>query len=122
MIAAAELAIQRRLTAAFIGADRISVVLVRTPRVDDGAGGVSSGTPVPLPPQWMRLIPLREVGSTKRETADGEQVTPTYALLGSHTADMQRWDEFTHGGRRYQVVFVQENRQYEIKGEVAYLG
>jgi hypothetical protein len=68
----------------------------------------------------MRLIPLGD-GATLRTTANGEEVTPTYMLLGEYTVDMQRWDTFTVNGRRYQVVFINENQQYEVKGEVAYL-
>jgi hypothetical protein len=44
-------------------------------------------------------------------------------LMGRHDADMQRWDTFTaEDGTRYEVVFVNANRQYEVKGEVAYRG
>jgi hypothetical protein len=34
---------------------------------------------------------------------------------------MERWDTFTMAGVRYQVVFINENRTYEVKGEVVYL-
>jgi len=121
MIAEAELAIQRQLTSAFINADRISVILTRPVWVDDGAGGVTQGPPETLAPQTMRLIPLGDMAS-ERFTANGEAVTPTYALLGLHTADIQRWDQCTINGRRYEVVFVSENMQYEMKAEVAYRG
>lgn len=121
-IAAAELAAQRRITAAFIAADSLSVVLQRSARTSDGAGGVIVGTPAPIAAQTMRLIPLRDVGSVQRTTADGQLVDPTYALLGLYNADVQRWDTFTLNGAVYEVVFVQLNRQYECKGEVFYRG
>lgn len=121
MIGAAELTIQRQLTASFIAADRISVVLQRSTRTDDGAGGTVTNPPAPLPPQTMRLIPLGDMAQ-ERFTANGQSVMPAYALLGLHTADLERWDEFEMAGRRYQVVFVSENTQYEKKGEVAYRG
>jgi hypothetical protein len=120
MIAAAELAIQRRLTAAFINADYILAVLYRSTYTADGAGGEIKGEPEPLAPQRMRLIPLGD-GATPRTTANGESVTPSYMLMGTYTADIQRWDEVTVNGRRYQVVFINENQQYEVKAEVAYL-
>jgi len=120
-IATAELQLQRSLTRAFIGADSIDVVLQRSPRTADGAGGFTTGTAVPLGSQRMRLIPQQD-GATARLTADGQEVTPAYVLMGEHTADMQRGDEFTLDGRRYQIVFINANRQYEVKGEVAYLG
>lgn len=121
MISTAELRAQRRVTDMFIKADQLDIVLERSTRTSDGAGGVTSGVPTPLPAQVMRLIP-RQDGATERTTADGQMVSPSYTLMGYHDADMQRWDEFTHDGHRYQVVFINENRQYETKGEVAYLG
>lgn len=124
MIAAAELAIQRQLTAAFIKADYLVVVLNRAVWTSDGAGGEVKGPPTPLPPQRMRLIPLGSAGDgvQERVTANGEAVTPSYKLLGLYDCDMDRWDEFVVDGRRYEVVFISENRQYEVKGEVAYRG
>lgn len=121
MIAAAELAIQRQLTAAFIRADSKSITLNRSVWSSDGAGGSVKGPATPLSPQTMRLIPLGDMAQ-ERFTANGESVTPVYALLGVHTADMERWDEFVLEGRRYEVVFISENVQYEVKGEVAYRG
>jgi len=120
----AELAMQRRLTKAFIAADWRSVVLMRAEITEDGAGGFVTGEPAPLPSQVMRLIAQGSTGadSKQRMTANGQQVTPEYILLGLHDADIQRWDSFELDGRRYEVVFVNENRQYEAKGEVAYLG
>lgn len=122
MIAAAELAAQRSMTTWFIRADQQSVTLERTEWIDDGAGGTYKGGVTPLAAQVMRLIPLRDVGSVQRMTANGQSVEPTYALLGQWDADMERWDTFTIAGSVYEVVFVQENRQYETKGEVFYRG
>lgn len=121
-IHSAELAAQRRVTRAFIQADSKLVTLLRAARVPDGAGGVVEGDPVSLPVQTMRLIPLGRDGAQERFTANGEAVQPTYALLGEHTADVQRWDQFILDGARYEVVFIHENRQYELKAEVAYRG
>lgn len=117
----AEIAAQRRITRAFIAADEDQVVLRRSIRTPDGAGGYETSPPVPLPSQGMRLIPLQS-GATERVTLDGVLVAPVYALLGDWFADMERWDLFTMNGRRYQVVFINENRSYEVKGEVTYLG
>lgn len=121
-IADTEVALQRQLTAAFIGADDAEVTLYRSTRTADGAGGVLVGDPAPLAPQTMRIIPLSDTGSTERFTADGQAVRPTYALLGAYDADMQRWDTYTTVDGRFEVVFVHANRQYETKGEVAYRG
>lgn len=124
MIAAAELAVQRLLTKAFVEADIVVVTLVRSEWISDGGGGSVRSNPESLQPQRMRLIPLGNGSSSQAErfTSNGEQVQPSYKLLGLHEADMERWDEFTLGGVRYEIVWVNENRQYEVKGEVAYRG
>jgi hypothetical protein len=69
----------------------------------------------------MRLIPSQD-GSKPRQTLNGEMVTPSYMLMGAHDADMERWDEFQIDEAWYQVVFINQNRQYEVKGEVVYRG
>lgn len=120
-ISPAELLIQQQLTKTFIAADWLEVTLERSEWVSDGSGGSVRQDPVPLAPQRMRLIPLGD-GAQERTTASGEAVTPTYMLMAEHDADMERWDEFMVGGRRYEVVFINENQQYEKKGEAAYRG
>lgn len=120
MIAAAELALQRILTNAFVAADEQPIVLVRKTKVQNAAGGWTT-TSTPLPAQNIRMNPLQDAVG-QRTTADGKQVTPSYMLVCRHTADVERGDTFTIGGRRYEVVFVVENRQYQVKAEVAYLG
>lgn len=116
----AELAVQRRNTRAFIAADAVEVELSRTTRTDDGAGGFEQGSVTLLGPQTFRLLP-QEDGATARTTAEGETATPEYILMGDSDVDVERWDTFTLAGRRYQVVYI-DNRQYEIKAEVIYLG
>lgn len=121
MISSLELSIQRQLSNAFIEADPLEIQLSRPTRTPDGAGGyVDSLVPIGGL-QRLRLIPLGD-GADERTTADGVAVAPTYMLMGTYLANIQRWDEFSVDGRRYQVVFINQNRQYEVKGEVAYLG
>jgi hypothetical protein len=121
MIGTAELDIQRRITAEFIAADCNDIELLRRPQTSDGAGGFTWDTAAPVAVQSLRLIPSQD-GAQPRLTADGVEVTPSYMLMGTYDASIQRFDEFTLAGRRYQVVFVNANAQYEVKGEVAYLG
>jgi hypothetical protein len=120
-IQSAEVRAQRMITKAFIDADSLEVVLYRAGKLSDGAGGVVEGSPSPLPPQVLRLIPLAD-GSDERFTADGKAVRPTYMLQGMFDADIERFDTFTHRGSRFEVVFVNENRQYQVKAEVVYRG
>lgn len=120
MISELELAAQRRITAAFVDADRFSCVLTRETKVPDGTGGYTT-TKAPIAAQWLRLVPLQDATS-ERTDAQGRTVAPGYMLVGRHTADIKRMDTFTKDGRRYEVVFVLENTQYQVKGEVIYLG
>jgi hypothetical protein len=115
-----ELRAQQRITDAFAEADEISVALIRFPHTPDGAGGFVKGSPETLAPQLFRLLP-QEDGATARTNADGEAATPQYVLLGRTGVDMARFDEFVIGARRYQIVYI-DDRQYEVKGEVIYLG
>ena len=119
-IPAPELAVHRLNTVAFIAADSFACVLNRAVPVSDGAGG-KTVTYSPLASQTMRLIPLGD-GATERQAEDGAMVRPTYMLLGRYDANMQRGDTFTKDGRRYRVVYINENSQYERKGEVVYVG
>jgi hypothetical protein len=123
MIQQTELALQRSLTARFIEADPLEIQLLRESRVSNGSGGYDTAEdPAPVGGlQRMRLIPLGD-GATERLTADGKAVTPNYMLLGSWDSNMQRWDLFELNGIRYQIVFINQNTQYQKKGEVAYLG
>lgn len=116
----AEWRTQCRLTKAFIAAAPSDIILLRRTRTPDGAGGTEVGSPVPVETQRMRLLP-QEDGATARTTADGESATPEYMLMAEHDCDMARFDEFTMDGRRYQVVYI-DDRHYEVKGEVIYLG
>lgn len=123
-IEATELSVQRQLTREFIDADYAEITLYRSEVVSDGAGGTVQGEPAPIGMQCLRLITQGSTGadSKQRFTRDGQQVSPEYVLMGTECADMERWDTFTLAGRRYELVFVNQNRQYEVKAEVSYRG
>lgn len=118
MLNTLELAAQRRITAAFVDADRFSCVLTREQRVPDGEGGYTTEV-APIDAQWLRLVPLQD-GTQDRTDNAGNVISPGYMLVGRYTADIKRGDVFTKEGRTYEVVFVQENQQYEVKAEVIY--
>lgn len=120
LVQSQELAVQRNLTRAFIAADESQVVLTRHTKVANGSGGYTTTTQA-LTSQPFRLIP-QQSGGIERHTLDGKIVDPSYHLLGDWDADMERFDTFTLDGRRYEVVFIVENRSYEVKGEVVYHG
>jgi hypothetical protein len=119
-ISAAELAVHRANTVAFIAADSFACVLNRKTKVADGAGGYTLGS-APVAAQIMRLIPLGD-GAPERLTEDGKSVRPSYMLMGRWDCDIERWDTFSKDGRNYRIVYLNENRQYETKGEAVYVG
>lgn len=122
-ISDAELRILRANTKMFIDADDRAIVLTRTPRVSNGAGGTKPGVPTPLPAQTMRLIPQASSTSTERRLPDGSVVVPTWVLLGEHTADIKREDTFPlPDGTTGEVVYVHEKKAYQVKGEVVARG
>lgn len=119
-ISLTELNAHRAVTLAFINSDSFSCTLTRRTKTADGAGGyVFSDTT--LSPQTMRLIPLGD-GASERIGEDGKAVRPGYMLMGRWDADMAREDTFTKDGRQYRIVFINDNVQYEKKGEVVYVG
>jgi hypothetical protein len=119
MIPAAEAAVQRRLTEAFVDADAEEVVLQALVKVMNGAGGFSTSR-IPRPPQIMRLSPSGT--GVERQLPDGRIVTSSHTLLGYYGTVMDRGDWFTLGGREYEIVFVHENQEYQTKGEVILRG
>lgn len=120
MISTLELAAQRIITDAFIDADFLMVSLVRHTKVSNGSGGFTT-TKMTLAPQKVRMVPLQDA-TGERQSEDGTLVKPSYMLVCRYDVNLERWDQFTVSGLRYKVVFIQQNRQYQVKGEVAYLG
>lgn len=119
-----ELAILRLNTRQFIMADPREVVLERSIPVTTGSGGTRPSLPIPQPAQTMRLIPTdASMVSTERRLPDGSVVTPTWILLGEHNANMLRGDTFElPDGTIGEIVYVQEKKSYQKKGEVATRG
>lgn len=116
-----ELTMQRRMTDAFIKADPQELVLTRQTRVSNGSGGFTLGAPTPLPSQTWKVVPQNRQ-LEERETIDGVMVRPDFVLIGYHDADVQRGDWFMWNAHRYDVVYVNEKRDYETRGELVYRG
>lgn len=115
-----ELAVQRRTTGVVIDIDPFMCVLTREERVPDGSGGYTTQK-TPQAAQKMRLMALAP-GAGERQTTQGRSVVPQYAILGRHDANVKRFDTFTRNGLRYEVVFVSEDRRWETRAEVIYVG
>jgi hypothetical protein len=117
-----DLATLRKQTAEFIGYNPMEVVLLRPQRVADGSGGWKDDPPTALASQTMRKITQPTNSQVFRRTIDGEEVKPDFVLLGEYNADVQNGDYWLEDGRRYDVVYVKDDRRYETWGEAIYRG
>lgn len=120
MIPEAEARVQRKITSAFIATDAATVNLVPIRRQDNGAGGWTRSFGTPRVPQVMRMIPTNFEG--EQETLDGKRVSPTHVLMGEYNAEMERGDRFLFKGSMYEVTYVQEKQDYQVKGWAHYIG
>jgi len=119
---ASENVVMRKQTTAFIAVYPQSIALVRTAMVSDGAGGVVSSGPSPLPAQIFRQITQPTNTQVLRRTIDGEEVQPDFVLLGEWDADVAVGDWYMKDGAKHEIVYVKEDRRYETWAEVKYRG
>jgi hypothetical protein len=116
-----ELQAQREQTRAFILADAKVVWPVRRPITADGAGGYTFGAAAVQRPVWARLVPQQDV-QHELLNADGAAMRPTHVLVAEPGAGVERWDVFVVDGTTYEVLGLNEQRQYELKAEVVRRG
>lgn len=119
-ISEAELSAHRITTKWFVKADSFECALVRNSQVPDGAGGYTMSS-ITLPLQTLRMVPLQD-STSNRISSDGRLLRPRYMLIGEWEVTIEKFDNFVKDDRRYEVVFVLDNDQYQVKAEVAYLG
>lgn len=121
MINPIEATIERLNTAAFIDADPFDCVLSPATYESNGSGGQRRVASPDRSPQRMRLIPTTGQ-ATERQTSDGRAVQPDFMLMAPFDAVVERWDRFVFNGNRFEVLHVQEKREYQTKSEVVLLG
>jgi hypothetical protein len=121
VITALELEIQRKITVAFINADAETILLARTTKVNDGAGGFTmvSGN---VTNQVFRLIPQADktpIGMSN----DGDQEQVKFMVMGLYDADIQKDDWFSFNGEEYRIRAVQRRtHHYDMKAEAVLRG
>jgi hypothetical protein len=98
MVDAAELAVQRELTAAFIAANSVSLILIPQIEVVLPSGGVRLDDGSPRAEQTFRLIPMSHTDRPVRSQAggtstdEGVQRRYDYTLLGVWNSQMAEND------------------------------
>ncbi len=116
-----ELAVMRKQTKHFIRTAQTVITILRGgEKVPDGAGGYTTEPGEPIDPQEFRLI--LQGGNVASKNIDGEEIQPSYVLLGLWDADIEPEDTFVLDGRNYEVDFVRRPNGYETWAEVTYHG
>lgn len=102
----------------FINEDPVSIAIQRPSRIDDGAGGVVTGSPTLLDEQRVRLV--RESSTVTRSFAgaSNEYVLDKYVVVGHDTLDIATNDHFDTKGRRWRVKEVWDGPYRSRRAEV----
>ena len=121
MIPNPEATVLRQSTVAFIQADLSRVTLVPRVKVSNGSGGFVYDDLAPRAPADGRVIPLT-AKATERLNLEGHTVPVEFILLMAYDAQVEKGDRFYARGRSFEVVHVQEKRDYQTKAELSTIG
>lgn len=91
-------------TQKFIEENPSDVVLTRTERADDEAGGYTDGDLVPVPAQRVRLVPANPSAAVEVRNTSGEVVKTAYSMVGLPNANVKENDSLMIDGLRYEVA------------------
>jgi hypothetical protein len=118
MIAATELAMMVKQTAAFIAADATEITLTpRDDRVSDGAGGWVDTPGAPLAPISVRLIPQSDK-VPEAAVVEGRRAVPDMILMAMPGVDIKRYDRFSWNGKVWKISHIHDKPEYEFKADV----
>lgn len=107
----------REQTHQFILENPSQLVLKRSTKVPDGAGG-STTTEVDRPAQTVRIIDRFSSVQTERRTLSGQMTTPDINILFEWDGDVLVGDLLDYKGLRMEVVWLLDNG-YRKMAEVA---
>lgn len=107
-----ELVMRRRVFAAFVKADPVQVAFMRKPEVTKTpAGGLVRGEPIVLDPQEGRIVQAKRRYDPGLVNSEAGSIPDTqYLLLGFHTMDVAKDDEFVWRGNNYKVIGIHPTR------------
>lgn len=121
MIPSAEAQAQRRITTEFIKADLSEIILVAYDRVSNGSGGFQMVEREDRVPQEGRIIPVT-ANAPERMNQQGQRVIVEFMLIMEWDSVVEKWDRFIARGRLFEVLHVQEKRDYQTKAELITVG
>jgi hypothetical protein len=119
-----EIAVKRRNTNAFIGANRLSVVLIPRVPVQTGSG-TRWADQTPRSPQVVRLIDQSSAGGPNPGTvagADGKQRKVEFQMIGNWDAVFGLYDYWMDAGTRLEVAELLPYNGYERRAQVVRYG
>lgn len=118
MISQRELSVMSRQTKAFIDADYEEISIEpRTNRVSDGAGGWLETPEAPGLPIRVRMIPQSD-NVPAAASPEGSRPIPDFVLMAMPGTNIERYDTFDWRGKTWEVSYVHEKPEYELKADV----
>lgn len=118
-----ELLMHRRQIAAWLKADQVQVVLWRSEKIQTPTAAWVEGDPLPLAPQWVRLIPFkRRLTDMVFNNTAGKVEDLPYVMVGDHNLNVKQDDTFTWEGQEYKVDSIDVKREVRIAAAVDYRG
>jgi hypothetical protein len=121
VIPSAEARAQRLQTIAFITADLEEIILTPREKVLNGSGGFSWEDQEDRDPQDARIIPITS-NAPERMNPDGQKVIVEFILIMEWDAEVAKFDRFEARGRTFEVLHIQEKRDYQTKAELITVG
>lgn len=114
----------RRQVEQMINGNPVTLVLNRYTKIPAPDGGYTlSPTPTPLDAQVFTLIPFkRRMTEFLINTELGDVPNLEYVLLGFHTANVMRGDEFTYNNEDFKVEQLELDREVRVAAAIVYVG
>lgn len=112
----------RRLHKARISQDSIDLILQRSTKTPDGAGGFVMDDRK-LPAQTVRVVPLRQgPGKSEIQTDQARLVKEDWVLMGFPELSVELHDRFTYQGDQWKVTSILERSPQRVMAGVVRLG
>lgn len=110
--------INRANTTAYIATDPTDIQFIARTKTSDGHGGQVWSNPAPMQAQRVRIITNVSAAAVERRTEDGRVVNPDIMLLLEWDAVVENGYRFVWDGNNWEVVFVNDDLNYEKQAEV----
>lgn len=121
-VPAAELAVQLKVTEAFVNTRPVSLVLTPITWGADGKGGKRKTAGAPRPAQTFRFIEQVTVRNLSARTDIGSQYVEEATLLALPSVVVEPNDEFTWDGSLWRVDSLQFPNEWSVRAAVLRYG